>query len=68
MTATLQRRARSGSAGTNPAAMVSSARVLDDAESVADAVERYAARYREPRPNPERVVIAIDVRSVLGNL
>ncbi|GAA1993104.1 F420-dependent biliverdin reductase [Terrabacter lapilli] len=44
------------------------ARVLDDAESVADAVERYAARYREPRPNPERVVIAIDVRSVLGNL
>jgi len=44
------------------------ARVLDDAESVADAVERYAARYREPRPNPERVVIAIDVSSVLGNL
>ena len=44
------------------------ARVLDDAESVADAVERYAACYREPRPNPERVVIAIDVASVFGNL
>lgn len=44
------------------------ARVLDDAASVADAVERYAARYREPRPNPERVVIAIEVTSVLGNL
>ena len=44
------------------------ARVLDDEASVADAVQRYAARYREPRPNPERVVIAIDVRSVLGNL
>jgi PPOX class probable F420-dependent enzyme len=44
------------------------ARILDDAESVADAVERYAARYREPRPNPERVVIAIDMSSVLGNL
>lgn len=44
------------------------ARIFDDAESVADAVERYAARYREPRPNPERVVIAIDVSSVLGNL
>ncbi|WP_304437904.1 PPOX class F420-dependent oxidoreductase [Terrabacter sp. Root181] len=44
------------------------ARVLDDPASVADAEQRYAARYREPRPNPERVVIAVDVRSVLGNL
>ena len=44
------------------------ARVLDDAESVAEAVQRYAVRYREPRPNPERVVIAIEVTSVLGNL
>lgn len=44
------------------------ARILDDPASVADAVQRYAVRYREPRPNPERVVIAIDVRSVLGNL
>ena len=44
------------------------ARVLDDAESVADAVQRYAARYREPRPNPDRVVIEIEVTSVLGNL
>ena len=44
------------------------ARILDDPASVADAVRRYAVRYREPRPNPERVVIAIDVRSVLGNL
>ena len=38
------------------------------ADAVADAEQRYAARYREPRPNPERVVIAIDVRSVLGNV
>lgn len=44
------------------------ARILDDAASVSDAEQRYAARYREPRPNPERVVIAIDVRSVLGNV
>ncbi|WP_374968050.1 PPOX class F420-dependent oxidoreductase [Terrabacter sp. BE26] len=44
------------------------ARVLEDEASVADAVQRYAARYRQPRPNPERVVIAIDVTSVLGNL
>jgi PPOX class probable F420-dependent enzyme len=43
-------------------------RVLDDPESVADAVRRYAARYREPRPNPERVVIAITVTNVLGNV
>lgn len=44
------------------------ARILDDEASVADAVRRYAARYREPRPNPERVVIAVDVTSVLGNV
>lgn len=44
------------------------ARVLDDAESVAEAVQRYAVRYREPRPNPDRVVIEIEVTSVLGNL
>ena len=45
-----------------------SARVLEDAAAVADAEQRYAARYRQPRPNPERVVIVVDVRSVLGNL
>lgn len=44
------------------------ARVLDDATSVTDAEQRYAARYRQPRPNPERVVIAIDVKAVLGNV
>jgi PPOX class probable F420-dependent enzyme len=44
------------------------ARVEDGASWVADAEERYAARYREPRPNPQRVVLAIDVRRVLGNL
>ena len=42
--------------------------MLDDTGSVADAERRYAARYREPRPNPERVVIAITVTSVLGNV
>ncbi|MFM6849809.1 MAG: PPOX class F420-dependent oxidoreductase [Terrabacter sp.] len=44
------------------------ARVLDDEAAVTDAEQRYAARYRQPRPNPERVVVAIDVGSVLGNL
>ncbi|HET7800347.1 MAG TPA: PPOX class F420-dependent oxidoreductase [Humibacillus xanthopallidus] len=43
-------------------------RVLDDPVSVRDAERRYAARYREPRPNPERVVIAITVTSILGNV
>jgi len=41
--------------------------VKDDAASVADAVERYAQRYRQPRVNPARVVIEISVDRVLGN-
>lgn len=41
--------------------------VRDDAASVADAVERYARRYRQPRVNPARVVIEISVDRVLGN-
>ena len=41
-------------------------RVLEDAASVRDAEERYAARYRQPRPNPERVVVVLDVDRVLG--
>lgn len=44
------------------------ARVLTDREAVADAERRYAARYRVPRENPERVVIEIAVDRVLGNL
>ena len=44
------------------------ARVLTDPGSVADAVRRYAARYRVPRENPERVVVEIKVDRVLGNL
>ena len=41
--------------------------VRDDPASVADAVERYARRYRQPRENPARVVIEISVDRVLGN-
>ena len=44
------------------------ARVLADAAAVADAVQRYAARYRVPRVNPERVVVEIAVDRVLGNV
>lgn len=41
--------------------------VKDDKESVAEAERRYAERYKQPRPNPERVVIEITVTRVLGN-
>jgi PPOX class probable F420-dependent enzyme len=41
--------------------------VRDDAASVAEAVERYAQRYRQPRENPERVVLEISVDRILGN-
>lgn len=42
-------------------------RVLSDPESVACAVELYAARYRQPRPNSERVVLEMTVERVLGS-
>jgi len=42
------------------------ARVARDAEEIRNAVARYAARYQEPRPNPERVAIEITVERVLG--
>lgn len=42
-------------------------RILSDPESVAFAVELYAARYRQPRPNPERVVLELTVERVLGS-
>ena len=40
--------------------------VLEDPEAVRDAEERYALRYRVPRPNPERVVVVLEVTRVLG--
>ncbi|WP_280433092.1 pyridoxamine 5'-phosphate oxidase family protein [Nocardia brasiliensis] len=43
------------------------ATVLDAPEDVAEAERRYAGRYRVPRENPTRVVIAIDVRRVLSS-
>lgn len=42
--------------------------VRQSPEEVADAVRRYAERYRQPRPNPERVVIEIAVTRVLGTV
>jgi F420H(2)-dependent biliverdin reductase len=43
------------------------ATVRDDAASVADAVERYARRYKQPRENPSRVALEISVDRILGN-
>ena len=41
--------------------------IRDDRPSVADAEQRYAGRYRVPRPNPQRVVIEVTIARVLGS-
>jgi PPOX class probable F420-dependent enzyme len=41
--------------------------VADQPERVRDAERRYARRYKEPRVNPQRVVLEITVTKVLGN-
>lgn len=41
--------------------------VSDHPGRVAEAVRRYALRYRQPRENPERVVLEIAVDRVLGS-
>lgn len=46
--------------------VVGVARIEEGATSVAEAVERYAGRYRQPRPNPERVVIVVEIERILG--
>lgn len=43
------------------------ARVRREPDRVRDAERRYAARYREPKPNPQRVVIEVDVARALGS-
>ncbi|MEV0153087.1 TIGR03618 family F420-dependent PPOX class oxidoreductase [Micromonospora sp. NPDC050686] len=39
-----------------------------DPAAVAEAERRYAERYRQPRPNPHRVVVEIAVTRLLGSL
>lgn len=43
-------------------------RVETEPDAVGDAVRRYAARYREPRVNPRRVALLIEVRQILGSV
>ncbi|MEV6303597.1 TIGR03618 family F420-dependent PPOX class oxidoreductase [Actinoplanes sp. NPDC051861] len=43
------------------------ATVRDEPEPVAEAVRRYAERYRTPRPNPSRVAIEVSITRVLGS-
>jgi PPOX class probable F420-dependent enzyme len=47
--------------------LIGTGRVLDDPESVAEAVALYAGRYRQPGINPERVAILIDITKVMGS-
>src|SRR4051812_44186773 len=47
--------------------LAGTARILDDSESVAEAVELYAARYRQPRVNPLRVAIVIELETAMGS-
>lgn len=44
------------------------AEVREDTDSVAEAVRRYAERYRTPRENPDRVALRIDITRVIGNI
>ena len=43
-------------------------RVLTSGDEVAEAEDRYAGRYRRPRPNPRRVVLVLHVDRALGSV
>jgi PPOX class probable F420-dependent enzyme len=53
--------------GRRWATLEGTAVVRDDPAAVADAVARYAVRYRQPRENAARVAIVITVDRILGN-
>ena len=44
------------------------AEVLDDPDSVAEAVRRYAERYRQPQEKTDRVALRITLTSAIGNV
>ena len=43
-------------------------RVSAEPDDVADAVERYAGRYRQPRVNPRRIVLVMQVDHAMGHV
>lgn len=43
-------------------------RVSEDPDEVADAVRRYAERYRQPSENPQRVAVLVTVDRVLAGV
>ncbi|MDY0908138.1 PPOX class F420-dependent oxidoreductase [Microbacterium sp. CFBP9034] len=65
-----ERRGRASVCSVDGARWISfegTARVVDDPDAVAHAVALYAARYRQPRVNPQRVVLELAVERVLGS-
>lgn len=46
--------------------MSGTATVTNEPDAVAEAVRRYAERYRQPKQRDDRVVIEIDVQRVIG--
>jgi len=42
-------------------------RISREPQVVGDAERRYAGRYRVPKPNPQRVVLLMDVESAIGH-
>jgi PPOX class probable F420-dependent enzyme len=48
--------------------LMGKATVSDDPDVVREAEERYAARYKQPRVNPERVAVRITIERILANL
>lgn len=43
------------------------ARIRREPDAVAEAVRRYAERFRQPQPNPRRVAIEVEVGRILGS-
>ncbi|CAN5258998.1 F420-dependent biliverdin reductase [soil metagenome] len=43
------------------------AQIMRDPVAIAEAVDLYARRYRQPRVNPRRVVITFTIEDVLGS-
>lgn len=43
------------------------ATTVTDPDAIAEAVARYAVRYRQPRENPQRVAILLQIARVLGS-